>query len=277
MPAVAFDLSHSEASSRALLQLTGPDTIRFLQGTLSNDVHEIPEGEAVAAALLTVKAKLVCDVTVWGAGETLWLSVPAAVGQAVFENLDRHIIMDEVEVKLLDAKQVLVVGDRPGGAGGTGGVSVVQTRHPAPGFLVAGPADAVDAVLADCDVGDAEGYAEHRIESASPSWGHELSSDRMPPEVGLGYAVSYDKGCFMGQEPLSRLHNRGQVNRVLCRVDVEGLAEGAALAHESREAAGTLTTAVNGKGLAVVWRKLAEPGAELTGEGGRVVLGEVFA
>ena len=118
MAALAFDLSHSEASSRALLELRGPDTIRFLQGTLSNDISEIPEGEAVAAALLTVKAKLVCDVTVWGAGETLWLSVPAAVGQAVFENLDRHIIMDEVEVKLVEAKQVLVVGEAPAAADG---------------------------------------------------------------------------------------------------------------------------------------------------------------
>lgn len=269
MAGIAFDLSHSEASSRSLLRLTGPDTIRFLQGTLSNDVGEIPAGRAVAAALLTVKAKLVCDVVAWGAGETLWLSVPAAVGQSVYENLDRHIIMDDVEVEQVEASQVLVVGSRPA-ASGT--VAVLETRHPAPGFLVVGPASDVQPVVEGYEAGTAEGYAAHRVESGSPCWGHELGDQRMPPEVGLSYAVSYSKGCFMGQEPLSRLHNRGQVNRVLCRVRVEGLEEGANLSHDSREAAGTLTTVAGDAGLAIVWRKLAEPGTRLTGDGGSVVL-----
>ena len=101
--------------------------------------------------------------------------------------------------------------------------------------------------------------------------GSRIEPDVFPPEVGFVYAVSYDKGCFTGQEPLARIHARGQVNRVMVRVNADApIALGTTLAGPDRPEVGKLTTvAPDGDGggvlgLAIVRRDVAEAGKALT-------------
>ena len=89
-----------------------------------------------------------------------------------------------------------------------------------------------------------------------------------PPEIGFVYGVAYDKGCYLGQEPLARIHARGQVNRVMVQVIADAAAEvPAALRAPERDDAGTWTTAVplpsGACGLAIVRRDSARPGVVL--------------
>ena len=155
-------------------------------------------------------------------------------------------------------------------------VRVVESRHPLPAQLVIGARADVDVALAGARSIDADELGRARIESATPGWGAELQPGFFPPEVGFVYAVSYDKGCFMGQEPIARIHARGQVIRVMVRVVLDRFVPApGALSAEARPDAGTLTTCVararGAGGLAIVRRELAQPGVLLRTADGTAV------
>lgn len=274
-------LEEIPGQARARVRLTGPDTRRFMQGTVSADVPSVKPGHAVAAGLLTVKGKLVSELVMLPHGEEgLDLLVPKDQAANVAELLDKHIIMDEVEVQGPSPVSValLFTDDGTLPALHRDNVHTFETRHPAPGLLAIAEARDLEAALAGFDRADEDGYHRHRVVTASPAWGRELDLDRFPPEVGFVYAVSYDKGCYLGQEPLARIHARGQVNRVLVRVEGEpNIATPVELVHPERKNAGTLSTYVpdgdKGIGLAIVRRSLAQPGTslELEGSAGRTV------
>ena len=142
------------------------------------------------------------------------------------------------------------------------------TRHPLPGWLVVGSRDALQAALADAEPVTADEFERARVESGTPGWRRELAPGFFPPEVGFVYAVAYDKGCYLGQEPLARIHARGQVNRVMVQVVAESSADvPVALAAAARDDAGTWTTSValpsGACGLAIVRRDFARPGEVL--------------
>ncbi len=264
----------TSALARAQIDLTGDDVQRFLQGLLSADVERIEPGTAEAAALLTVKGKIVTEVLVLCASDgRLFLSVPASQLQPTLELLDRYIIMDDVTPTAADPAAMACVW-------GPGGEALLQahpqlrafrTRHPVPGWLVIGEGQAFDALEQAATVATSDAFTAYRIETATPLWGHELTADRFPPEVGFVYAVNYEKGCYMGQEPLARIHARGQVNRVLVRVTAEQAPSGAPpvqLANAEQTDVGGLTSWVcvgEGAvtGLAIVRRKYAAPGTRL--------------
>lgn len=269
-----IDLRAVPDEGRRVLSLAGKDVVRFLQGILSNDIEALGAGDAVAVTLLTPKGKIISDGVAFCRHERpadgIALAVPEGVADDVAARLDRHIIMDDVEVESLGDWAVALAwgGDAPGGAD----VRVVATTYPAPGWLVTGPEGAVRAALKDRVAADVDGWTTHRIASGTPAWGHEVRPDAFPPEVGFVQAVSYDKGCFMGQEPLARIHARGQVNRVMVRVSLEGhagLVEGAdrlplTLASDGRDDAGELTSVSGDAGLAVVRRKELGTGDAVT-------------
>jgi len=277
--------------ARVRIRLAGPDARRFLQGTLSCDLGtEAPPAEAPrtaqAGGLLTVKGKLVSDVIAVPGGdaaqETYDLFVPRSIGTEVAALLERHIVMDDVTVDGPHEDAVAVawnpVADLLAPVGD--GVHAVATRYPAPAWLVwsSEPA-ALERALAELTPVSGIAWDRYRVQSASPAWGQELAVGFFPPEVGFAFGVSYDKGCYLGQEPLARIHARGQVNRVMVRVAGQRRCSiPVALHHPERPEAGTLTTWVpdeNGGfiGLAIVRRTLATPGTVLTatGEGGETL------
>jgi folate-binding protein YgfZ len=256
---------------RALVRLQGPDTARFVQGTLTADVSGAPAGTAVAAAACTPKGKIITELVALPQGETCDLLVPEAEAAAISAELDRHIIMDQVEVSSPPAVAVAVVWAADGVEipAPPGDLQHYATRHPGPGRLWLGPAETLRAALADGVAVDADGWARRRIETATPAWGHEIEANTFPAEVGFVYAVSYSKGCFTGQEPLARIHSRGQVNRVMVRVRSDrSLAAPTSLDAADRPETGRLTTAApEGDGivgLAIVRREHAVEGVVLT-------------
>lgn len=254
-----------------MLRLRGPDTRRFLQGSVSGDLTALGPEQAVTAALLTVKGKIVSELLVLDSGDTHDIVVPRSELDAVAQAFESHIIMDDVTVERADDLAVALVWDDEDMGERVeleGPVRCVATRHPLPVTLVVGTADAVAAALADATPVDAQEFARARIESATPGWGAELRPGFFPPEVGFVYAVGYDKGCYLGQEPLARIHARGQVNRVMVRVVAEApIATPATLSAEGRDDAGTLTTCVpelaGAGGLAIVRRECAVLGTLL--------------
>lgn len=273
-------LDELPAQARAVVRLFGPDTARFVQGTLTADVGGAPVGEAVASALCTAKGKIVSELVVLRVGDEICdLLIPAGEADTVAELLDRHIIMDQVQVQRPPAPALAVVWTDAGAVppAPQGDVQHYAARHPGPGALWLGDPAAVQAALAGAEPVDAAGWARRRIDTATPAWGHEITADVFPAEVGFVYAVSYSKGCFLGQEPLARIHARGQVNRVMVRLRADvPLEEDTLLASDERPEAGRVTTvAPDGSGsiaLGIVRRDAAVEGTRLRTDAGLEVV-----
>lgn len=270
-PSLHVDLAAIPGQARVIVRLSGPDAARFLQGLLSADIDHLRPGEAIPAALLTVKGKVISELLVLREGDGFVLAIPADVAEAVIGDLDRHIIMDDVTLAAEPGVGITLLW--PAGAladEAPAGVTRVATSHPAPGELLIGPQEALTAALGAHPRGSAADFDARRVEAGAPAWGRELRAGFFPPEVGFVGAVSYDKGCYRGQEPLARIHARGQVNRVMVRVRAPAAPEAGdgALRAEGREEAGEWTTWTEDPaggviGLAIVHRSLAHPGARL--------------
>ena len=260
----------------------GPDVERFIQGTISGDVTHAAR-RAVAAAMLTVKGKVVNDLVVVGEAGDLWLWIPALEFDQAHARLDRHVIMDDVSFERRDDIEAALVLDpawTPPATDEAAQVVVRPCEYPAAGAWIQGEASAVSAALAGLQEMSYEAWTRHRVATGCPAWSREIVAGVFPPEAGFVGAVSYDKGCFMGQEPLARIHARGQVNRVMVRVEVpvDDAPESpppTALRHESRADAGRLTTLgaagpgeTTRPGLAIVRRAFACDGVPLVMEGG---------
>ncbi|KIG14805.1 Folate-dependent protein for Fe/S cluster synthesis/repair in oxidative stress [Enhygromyxa salina] len=263
--------------ARAVVRVTGDDATRFLQGLLSADVGELTPGRATAATLLTVKGKIISEVVVLAVAEDEpWLLLPAEIAPVVTAKLDAHIIMDDVELEPLADHQCAIAWTDSGALTPEqlgplpAGVRAFAGSHPLPGVLVVGPTPGLATLENLGEAANADQFTAARVTHGRPAWGFEIAADRFPPEVGFVDAVSYDKGCFLGQEPLSRIHNRGKVNRVMVRVKLSALPESGlpiGLQVEGADPAaeiGQLTSHTQAlEGLAIVRRAHAKPGTQL--------------
>lgn len=210
----------------ALLEFRGPDAVRFLNGQLTQDVRRVIGGKISLPSCVTdAKGKLQFRVTVTEADDgALWVAGPAGSQEALEARLTRYLIADDVEVTDL-----------------TGRYDLVHFIGPAPDPLsgvMASEANRYGVAGIDWWVpcGTEMEYPEHklmkeeelealRIESGVPAWGRELLEGMLPPEALLDATdISYNKGCYIGQEVISRIKSAGKVNRRLTRFVFEASA-----------------------------------------------------
>jgi folate-binding protein YgfZ len=260
---------------RELVVATGADRVAFLHRIVTGDVAGTPVGGGCRAALLTLKGHVVADLLIFVRQDDVWIVTPAGEGDAVAAALSKYAIMDDVafarragfvqfsvlgpaaERKLVDAK-LWQGGGPPPGPGplahtSFGALWIVRSRElGADGYWVAGEPD---VVLVARELLEGEGRVRElseaaaeaaRIAALEPRWGAEITPDYFPMEVGLSGAIDYAKGCYLGQEPIVRIRDRGHVNWRLVGLDVEGAADpapGDALEADVKPKAGKLTSA----------------------------------
>jgi tRNA-modifying protein YgfZ len=226
-----------DRSERGKLALTGGEAKDFLQGQLSNDVAALTPGEGLYATFLTHKGKMLGDLRVFDLGDELLLDTERVALQELFTMIRRYKLGRDVELRkrTLETGLLSLIGPgarRMAGAeelpgdehacarAKVGGVDVVQavTDVGVDVFCAAEHTDAVRAALASAGarpVGEAAAEAL-RIERGRPRYGVEMDADTIPQEAGLNErAVSFTKGCYVGQETVARLHYRGKPNRHL--------------------------------------------------------------
>jgi folate-binding protein YgfZ len=233
-----------DARFRGLLRLTGADRVGFLQGMLTNDVAKLRPGEGTYAALLTQQGRVVSDLHVYELADELWLDVPAGRSDAVRAALERFIIADDVEFATDDAWMPLVVIEGPQAARvllAVAGESMegaapyvhrelrfdgVQVRVAAAshsgenGYVVYGPPPVASKLWEHCHAAGAEPVGMDalnvlRVEAGMPWYGRDMDESMLISEVGIEQAISYQKGCYLGQEVVERIAARGQVHRKL--------------------------------------------------------------
>ena len=219
-----------DRSERGKLLLTGSGAKEFLHGQVTNDVEGLEPGHGCYAAFLTHKGKMLGDLRILDGGEAgLWIDTERSALQELFNLLRRTRIGRDVEIHkrtlqraLLSlvgpgARAVAELGEHEHRRAELGGapVRLVGTDLGIDVICAAEDADRVRAAL------DAEPVAEAaaevvRVESGRPRFGVDLDDTVIPQEAGLNdRAVSFTKGCYVGQETVARLYYKGKPNRHL--------------------------------------------------------------
>ena len=286
---------------RAAIDVLGPDGADYLQGQLTNDVEALGVGEGQYAALLDRKGHLQTDVRVLRVGEdAILLDTEPAAKDAALRHLTMYSIGRDVQVADASAERgfVSLIGPRAAEIAATpplpefaneattvAGVDVVAvgTRDGIDLLLPATERERVIAALTDAGAVEVSPEAVEilRVESGVPRFGAEMDTATMPAEAAIVEdAVSFTKGCYIGQETVARLHYKGKPNRHLRGLRLSGVAAPGAALRLGEKEVGTLGGAVVSPalgpiGLAIV-RREAEPGTEVAvGEDG--VTAEVVA
>ncbi|MEM7434880.1 MAG: hypothetical protein AAF436_06980 [Myxococcota bacterium] len=241
-----------QLTDRAILEVTGDDAATWLQGQVTNQLEGAASGDAVYGFVLTLKGRVLADVWVLAHDDGFWLEVPAAQVEALIERLDRYIIMEDVDLAHRgDLRIIAGVGPvasqvRPGGwpadrLGSGGRVWVLPEAAEADAWEEATQA------AASLQGGPAtdDGWASAHIQLGRPRFGVDFGEDTYPQETGLtASAVSFNKGCYIGQETVVMLQNRGKAPKTLWRWTIDGdeAPEPGATITRGDAAAGTVTS-----------------------------------
>lgn len=204
-----------------LISLSGPDAERFLNGQITQEVRDLGN-RCLPACVTDAKGRLQHFISVATGPEpgTFLIVCRPDEAEALFARFDRYLIADDVTLDDLSGQWEFVHASAP-----LGEPAMIRERNHlfSPGFDLWWPAGTAPDLPAPLDPGETE---ERRIARGIPAWGAELAEGMLPPEAGLDReAISYRKGCYIGQEVLSRIKSAGKVNRRLTAFDLEGAAE----------------------------------------------------
>jgi folate-binding protein YgfZ len=214
----------ADLSTRTKLRITGADRVRFLNGQVTANVQRLAPGNALPACLTTAKGKLCADVVLHAAPDALLLDADASLRETLPARLDRYIISDDVVIEDVTGSFRLLhlIGAIAPAADLTDSAVCADRVHrfgPGGWDLWLTP-DAFAARWPQLTASLAELTPEIqetlRIEAGVPRWGCELGEDTLPPEAGLDRThIDFHKGCYIGQEVISRIKSVGHVNREL--------------------------------------------------------------
>jgi tRNA-modifying protein YgfZ len=262
---------------RDVVSVTGPDATTFLQSLLSQDLAPVGVGDSTHALLLEPKGKLVVDMRAARVGDDEWWCVcEAGFGSVLAAGLKRFRIRVKVDIddRSADLAALALRGpDAPALHANAVEPFASITALPVdwagdPGFDLLGPAAEIGA-LATALVGAGAGevtegeYESRRVEAGVPRQGYDIDESTIAQEAFLERdAVSFTKGCFLGQELVCRIDSRGHVNRLLRRLRADApVARGSAVVADGKEV-GTVTSAAGAVALATL-RRTVEPGSEV--------------
>lgn len=214
--------------ARARFRLSGVDCLRYLNGQVTQDLSRVTKDLALPACITSAKGRLQAEVWVSidpGTSEApvILVDAPGELREALLPRLERYIVADDVIVE--DVTGVSALFHFPGPQAPNLSAEFMAScvraaRLGEPGWDVWVPSDRIDLfrqTLGD-GLGRSSDYERVRIERGIPAWGAELTEETLPPEAGLDKThIDYHKGCYIGQEVISRLKSVGRVNQTLQR------------------------------------------------------------
>ena len=278
-----------DRSDRRRVVVTGSEAAEFLQGQLTNDTEALAPGEGCYAALLDRKGKIRADMRVLRAApDAFWIDTEPQSGDLILQHLGMYKVGRDADVapgadderllSLIGPLASKLLGGVPLGAENShrdlfvaGAACRAITTDLGADLIVPAPAleTVRDWLIAEGAEVVTEAAAEIvRVETGRPRVGHEISPQTMPQEAGINErAVSFTKGCYIGQETVARLHYKGKPNRHLRLLrPSEPVSAGEIVSAGGREL-GTVGTAVispaRGPLALAILRRQAEPGNEV--------------
>lgn len=281
--------------------IAGPDRKTFLHGMLSNEVKNLSPGEGNHTLFLTPKGKILADLWLFDRGDDLLLMGPNQGREATLAGLGKYLIMEEAEIHditdsyeffhffgpLSDERfedffeSVEIPKDGFGWSmtefAGAPAEAVRMGLLGTPGYGLLVPPGKADSLRNAPDEHGFEpagtaAFETLRVEAGAPALGRELDETVIPQEAGLYEALSFEKGCYVGQEVVARLHFRGHVNRQLTgfALDAGEVPAGELTLTAEGKTVGKMTSSVYSPtldrviGLGYLKVSLREPGTRLT-------------
>ena len=234
-----------DVSDRAQIEMTGKDARNFLNNFCTNDVNRLGSQAGCEAFITNIKGRILAHVFIFITDDSgVWIETTPNVQEALLTHLDRYLINEDVELHSRTGQfgELFITGPRSGEAlssfnlpASAIGLCEHAIAHRADGSIVVRRVDlfgqpgfllSVDRTkLLDLwkeltagglSPGGAEAFHAHRIESGFPLYGLDLNDDVLAQEAArTQQTISYTKGCYLGQEPISRIDAIGHVNREL--------------------------------------------------------------
>ncbi|MFM7180680.1 MAG: YgfZ/GcvT domain-containing protein [Verrucomicrobiales bacterium] len=209
--------------SRCRFRCSGPDALRYLNGQISQDLRHVSPTRSLPSCVTNAKGRLEAVVRLSTDGQAFWVDAPVALRDFLALRLEKYLIADDciIEDETENTAQIFTNSPPPINPGywvtssdhGIPGWEIILKRENAPALL-----DALKS--SGASEPDAVAWNDTRIRCGIPVWGCELDADTLPPEAGLESThIDYHKGCYIGQEVISRLKSVGQVTRRLCLVE----------------------------------------------------------
>ena len=268
-----------ELSDRGKIEVTGPDRITFLHSMISNDVQELPEWAGRYGTFLTARGRIVSDFFYYKFPEQIILDITTDLLAKTIQTLEKYIIMDEVELKdvsgdsahfsLQGPGALDLVQEVLGDSGPEEQYTVKEVRWQETslwlirknelaesGFeMIVPQTDASSLRTALREKGNGLGLREIgaearnilRLEAAIPWYGVDMDENRYPVEARLKEAISYTKGCYLGQEVVSKATHVGGVSNLLMGLKIQAEqipSQGASVFNEAGKQIGAVTSAV---------------------------------
>lgn len=296
-------------SFRAKLVLTGEDRVKFLHRILSNDIKNLTSGHGTYALLLNAQGHILADLRIYADDDRLWVDTDADLAGKAAAILRRYIIADRVEIEPRQLSSVALQGPRSReiaqklfgtrwepleqemdhrltdfsgqparilrlSSTGEEGYEIWLEPAAAARFWESALVEGTAAGLVPCGI---EALESLRIEAGIPRYGPDFGEDTLPLEAGLLNALSFNKGCYIGQEIVERARSRGHVNWKLVGLHLDPGASmpqpGDAVIMDGKPV-GEVTSACFSVtlgaplALAYVRREVSEPGSTLALPGG---------
>ena len=210
-----------DLSTRVKLRVTGADRLRFLNGQITNDLRKANETVAIEACVLNAKGKLNAHFFIAPLGDAFLIDAEPELREALRARLERYVIADDVQIDDITNQFSLfhVLTDQPPSV--EFGRMVSARRFAATGWDIWTDATRHEMVRHELastyHFMDSSAADVMRIEKGLPTWGRELTDEIIPVEANLEQrTIDYEKGCYIGQEVISRIKMSGQTNKRLC-------------------------------------------------------------
>lgn len=211
-----------DCSARAKLRVTGADAARFLNGQITNDLRKATATSALQASVLNAKGKLSAHVFISAEDDAFLLDADGELREQLPARLERYIIADDVQLEdLTEQFSIFHVTGKASPAPAISTRTVAANRFGCAGWDLwfDSPAreQAHQTLAANFPFCDEACTEVLRIEQGIPRWGRELTDEIIPVEANLEpTSIDYAKGCYIGQEVISRMKMSGQTNKRLC-------------------------------------------------------------
>jgi folate-binding protein YgfZ len=258
-----------DLSGRGQIRATGEDRARLLHAMSTNDVNRLAEHQGLYAFFLTAQGRIIADANIYNLGDSLWLDTEPQTREKLLAHLDKYIIADDVTLEDETERWAVVCVEGPESPDALTALGVEIPRTPleilpwgdgfsvriaATGpegvriFLPVGQKPALVARLGELELPEAtpEDVKLVRLENGRPRYGEDISERYLVQETQILSAVSFNKGCYLGQEIVERIRSRGQVHRLLTPVRIrtaDAPAPGTKLRSGDKDA-GEITSAV---------------------------------
>jgi folate-binding protein YgfZ len=263
----------------ATLRITGSERQSWLAGMVTSDIKGLRPGDGAYALSVNKNGRIQAEMWISIRDDEILLAVDASLGSELYQAFDQYLIMEDAEITLEEPGRRWWLAHGPeaaavADAGRAAGASAASARWgDIATAIINATTDVTDALLGakGARLASAAGWEWARIERMLPRFGVDFEVGMYPQEATLeNLAVSFNKGCYIGQEAVFMLEKRGHVSKRLVRLKIDGhvdLEKGMAITNDDGKNVGEVTSAVRDDGLsyalAMVRYKYTESGTRL--------------